>query len=63
MSTMKTISRKAFSFSLSFLLAVCLVVQVYALFTLDINERLSLAMFAPSSFLAYAIPRIHRIVI
>lgn len=60
MSTMKTIGRKAFSLALSLLLAVCIVVQVYALFTLDINERLSLAMFAPASFLAYAIPRIHK---
>lgn len=59
MSTMKTIGRKAFSFSLSLLLAVCLSVQIYGFFILRVNTGLSLEMFLPASFLAYAITRMY----
>lgn len=60
MSTMKTIGRKALSFTLILVLIICLVVQVYGFFILSINTGLSLAMFVPASFLAYAIPHIHK---
>lgn len=59
MSTMKTIGRKAFSFALILVLIVCLVVQIYGFFILRVNTGLSLEMFVPASFLAYAIPRIY----
>lgn len=60
MSTMKKISRKAFSFSLSLLLIICLIVQVYGFFILRVNTGLSLEMFLPASFLAYTIVHIHK---
>lgn len=60
MSTMKTIGRKAFSFSLTLLLIVCLIVQVYGFFILRVNTGLSLEMFLPASFLAYTIVHIHK---
>lgn len=63
MSTMKTIGRKALSFALILVLIICLIVQVYGFFILRVNTGLSLAMFVPASFLAYAIPSINKIVI
>ena len=60
MSTMKTIGRKALSFSLSLLLIICLVVQIYGFFILRVNTGLSLEMFLPASFLAYTIVHIHK---
>ena len=60
MSTMKTAGRKALSLALILLLVVCLVVQVYGFFILSIDTNLSLAMFVPASFLAYAIPRMYK---
>lgn len=61
MSTMKTAGRKALSLALILLLIICLIVQVYGFFILSIDTNLSLAMFVPASFLAYAIPRINKI--
>ena len=60
MSTMKTIGRKALSFSLYLLLIICLVVQIYGFFILRVNTGLSLEMFLPASFLAYTIVHIHK---
>lgn len=60
MSTMKTVGRKAFSFSLILVLIICLVVQVYGFFILRVNTGLSLDMFVPASFLAYTIVHIHK---
>lgn len=60
MSTMKTIGRKALSFALILVLIICLIVQVYGFFILRVNTGLSLEMFLPASFLAYAIPRMYK---
>lgn len=60
MSTMKTIGRKALSFTLILMLIVCLITQVYGFFILRVNTGLSLEMFVPASFLAYTIVHIHK---
>lgn len=60
MSTMKTIGRKAFSFTLILMLIICLITQVYGFFILRANTGLSLEMFLPASFLAYTIVHIHK---